>query len=99
MCRSMRGMLVKAEPSTITPRKLRERKKDESRKVVHWMFRISDAGPYSGSGGNSGLVREGGDATPKGASADSDCGEVAVEGPAIVGDSEPLSTVRPLRLR
>ena len=91
MCRSINGMLVKAEPSTITPRKPSDRKKDESRNVAHWIFRISDAGPYKGSGGNSGLVRDGGAATPRGASADSDCGEeAALEGPAMVGDSDPL---------
>ena len=92
-------MLVKAEPNTITPRKLSDRKKDETRNVAHWMFRSSDAGPYKGSGGNSGLVRDGGAATPRGAPGDSDCGEeVELEGPAVVGDSDALKPELLLRL-
>ena len=57
---NIRGMLVNAEPRTMTPRNARERTADVHLKTVHWRFRNSEGGPYSGSGGKRGFVRLGG---------------------------------------
>jgi hypothetical protein len=60
MCLNIRGILVNAEPNTMTVRNVRERTADVHLKMPHWMFRNIEGGPYSGSGGNRGFVLLGG---------------------------------------
>ncbi len=66
-------MLVKAEPRTITPRNASERTADEQRRPKHCRSRSNDGGPYRGSSGKRGFVRDEGIAVRSAASGFSDC--------------------------